>query len=263
MSKPTLLKIDPSMLVSIENEQVFTTSLQVAEAFEKRHTDVLRDIKALDCSDDFRQRNFASAEYLDKQGKPRKAYRMTKDGFTFLAMGYTGKKAAQFKEAYIRAFNEMEAKLRGDALPNHENVREQLNKAVKTLVSVLNKNGHSLSYSDAWRLVHLKSGMDSVETASAPQLQAALNYASDLLEQALLKQQTKPVETQDEELVKLLNFTANRINLIAEYEKQLDKHWETLQTLKNQLTEARYRTFDLSIHLKMRADGIQKRLEVI
>jgi Rha family phage regulatory protein len=84
----------------------------VAEYFGKRHCDVLRAISKLDCSADFHQRNFAymvEMKELPQGGKTKSSYYfMTRDGFTFLAMGFTGKVAAKFKEAYINAFNEME-----------------------------------------------------------------------------------------------------------------------------------------------------------
>lgn len=83
-------------------------SLYVASFFEKRHDAVLRDIKNLDCSEEFRAHNFVGATYKDEQGKKRPCYYMTRDGFVFLAMGYRGKKAAYFKELYIKRFNEME-----------------------------------------------------------------------------------------------------------------------------------------------------------
>ena len=82
--------------------------LFVAKFFDKKHSHVLRDIENLDCSDDFRQSNFGLTLYTDEQGKRRPRYAMTRDGFTFLAMGYRGEKAAKFKELYIKRFNEME-----------------------------------------------------------------------------------------------------------------------------------------------------------
>ena len=84
-------------------------SLFVAQAFEKRHDNVLKDIRELDCSDKFRLLNFEESSYRNAQGKKQPAYCMTRDGFVFLAMGYRGKKAAEFKELYIRRFNEMES----------------------------------------------------------------------------------------------------------------------------------------------------------
>lgn len=102
-------------LVMVSNDRVVTTSLQVAEYFGKPHYDVLKSIKSLDCSDLFRDGNFSLSCYTKKNGNITKSYPMyymTRDGFTFLAMGFTGKVAAKFKEAYINAFNEMEDILR-------------------------------------------------------------------------------------------------------------------------------------------------------
>lgn len=103
-------------LVSIHNGQVVTTSLQVAEVFNKNHKEVLRSIRELDCSRDLRERNFAPSSYtvdLPNGGhKQQPMYYIGRDGFVFLVMGFTGKIAARFKEAYIRQFNEMEEMLR-------------------------------------------------------------------------------------------------------------------------------------------------------
>jgi len=81
----------------------------VAEVFQKEHYNVLRDIENLDCSDRFTDLNFEVSSYRDKSGKKNPEYLMTKDGFTFLVMGYRGKKAAKFKESYIEQFNKMES----------------------------------------------------------------------------------------------------------------------------------------------------------
>ena len=107
---------ETSGLVSVNNNQVVTTSLQIAEFFDKEHKSVLRQINSLECSDLFRQHNFALSCYTRKNGNITKSYPMyyiTKDGFIILAMGFTGKIAVKFKEAYINAFNEMERKLSG------------------------------------------------------------------------------------------------------------------------------------------------------
>lgn len=74
---------------------------------------MLRSIDCLDCSDSFTERNFAFSGYIDATGRNLRSVDMSKDGFTFLAMGFTGTKAARFKEAYIAQFNAMEAELRG------------------------------------------------------------------------------------------------------------------------------------------------------
>lgn len=88
-------------------------SRYVAQYFEKRHDHVIRDIGRITApksglSEDFRRLNFQPSSYKDASGKKNLCYLMTRDGFTMLTMGYTGKKAMQFKELYIRRFNEME-----------------------------------------------------------------------------------------------------------------------------------------------------------
>ena len=99
-------------LVTAQGEQVTTTSRKIAELFGKRHADVLRRIDNLDCSGDFYQRNFALVEYIDEKGEKRPEFEITRDGTAFLIMGFTGKQAGEFKEAYISAFNWMSDMLR-------------------------------------------------------------------------------------------------------------------------------------------------------
>lgn len=101
--------------VTLKDGHPITTSLSVAAVFGRRHDRVLRAAQELDCSDEFRRTNFGEAEYIDAQGKPRPMVEMTRDGFTFLVMGFTGKAAAAFKEGYIAAFNALEAKACGTA----------------------------------------------------------------------------------------------------------------------------------------------------
>jgi Rha family phage regulatory protein len=103
--------VDYSSFVFASNDDIKTTSLLVAEKFGKLHKDVLRKIHTLECSTEFTQRNFAPSEYKDESGKSNTMYEMTKNGFMFLVMGFTGKAAAQIKEAYINAFDLMHAKL--------------------------------------------------------------------------------------------------------------------------------------------------------
>lgn len=106
-------------LVAVENEHAVTTSLRVAEVFGKQHKNVVRDIKSLDCSEEFRALNFEPSKIDYQNGNIKKRlpmYYITRDGFMFLVMGFTGKTAAKWKEAYIKAFNEMEAKIRAEQM---------------------------------------------------------------------------------------------------------------------------------------------------
>ena len=92
--------------------QITATSLQVAEHFQKRHTNVIRAIRNLEVPDEFGRLNVEPSTYLNEQGKKQPMYHVTRDGFAMLAMGFTGKEAARWKEAYISTFNAMETKLR-------------------------------------------------------------------------------------------------------------------------------------------------------
>lgn len=67
-------------------------SLAVADAFNKAHRNVIRDIRNLDCSEEFRQLNFEQSSYINAQGHRQPCFNMTRDGFVFLVMGYRGKK---------------------------------------------------------------------------------------------------------------------------------------------------------------------------
>ncbi|HDH7616110.1 TPA: Rha family transcriptional regulator [Escherichia coli] len=98
--------------VTIENGRAVTTSVAIAEFFGKRHERVLDKIRNLDCSAKFTEHNFVSSEYTDSTGRKLPMYQITKNGFVFLVMGFTGKKAAAFKETYIAEFDRMEAELR-------------------------------------------------------------------------------------------------------------------------------------------------------
>ena len=117
MSQPALA-ITPA--ITIVDGKPTTLSTDLARHFGKRHDDVLRAIRNLlpQLSEEH-LRNFEEASVEVESGNGAKAiypaYRLTRDGFTLLAMGFTGKKALAFKLAYIDAFNRMEAELQKPA----------------------------------------------------------------------------------------------------------------------------------------------------
>jgi Rha family phage regulatory protein len=94
---------------NLKGESV-VSSRDVANIFGKRHDNVLQSIADLkgQVSEDFRLLNFKESSYKNLQGKKQPEILLTRDGFTLLAMGFTGKMAMQFKIAYIQRFNEME-----------------------------------------------------------------------------------------------------------------------------------------------------------
>jgi len=123
-------------LVEIENGQPVTTSLKLAALFGKLHKNVLRDIQEKilpNISTDFGQLNFEPSTYLNEQNKVQPMYYLTRDGFTMVAMGYTGPKAMQFKEAYINEFNKMEAMLQ----KTRPNADDLINQAATKITSKL------------------------------------------------------------------------------------------------------------------------------
>lgn len=97
--------------LTVTNGKPTTTSLQIAERFGKLHKNVLRDIEHLECPKGFTELNFEPSAYTDSTGRLLPMYRVTKDGFMFLAMGFTGKEAAAWKVRFIEAFNAMERQL--------------------------------------------------------------------------------------------------------------------------------------------------------
>jgi Rha family phage regulatory protein len=99
-------------LVFEKQDKPMTDSLKVAEYFGREHSKVIHSIENIaqaesGVSEEFTQSNFGLSHYKDSSGKHNKMYTMTKDGFTILTMGFSGKRAMAFKEAYIKEFNRM------------------------------------------------------------------------------------------------------------------------------------------------------------
>jgi len=111
----TLPDVDLRHYIAIENNKLMTSTMRIAEVFNKPHKDILAKVRKLDCSDYFTERNFSLSEFSDTTGRTLPMYNVTKDGFMFMVMGFTGKQAAAIKEAYINAFNAMAEQI---AAPN-------------------------------------------------------------------------------------------------------------------------------------------------
>ena len=110
-----VIPLRPSQCITVQNGRAVTNSLLVAQVFGKEHRNVMAKLRKLDAPDHFLTANFSAVNY-EHRGNQYKAYEMTKDGFVFLVMGFTGKKAAAFKIAYIEAFNAMEGTLHPQTL---------------------------------------------------------------------------------------------------------------------------------------------------
>lgn len=101
------------IILSMQNGEPVVSSRQIAESFGKEHKHVLRDIENLIGGESKigLSSMFFKSEYISAQNKKLPEYLMNRDGFTLLAMGFTGKAALEWKLKYIAAFNEMEKKL--------------------------------------------------------------------------------------------------------------------------------------------------------
>ena len=96
------------IIITKKNGALNTTSKIVADVFGKTHRDVMRSIENLDCSAEFSLRNFATSDYSTERGKTYKCYNITERGFYMLAMGFTGKKAGAWKEAFLNEFERLQ-----------------------------------------------------------------------------------------------------------------------------------------------------------
>ena len=161
--------------------QITTTSNQVAEHFGKRHADVIRAIRKLDAPAEFTERNFALSEFTDSTGRVLPAYRITRDGFTLLAMGFTGKEAMQWKVAYLTAFNQMEAELLARTTRPHnpaidyDRISPAQAQDLKEIVATIVQAGIQ-SYGETWSRLQRKFRVNSYLELPATQHLEARQY---------------------------------------------------------------------------------------
>lgn len=141
----TSLTTNPDHFVTSLDGQLITSSLLVAEAFGKQHKHVLEKIESLDVTDNFSSANFSVHVQKISIGngaqRESKVYRMTKDGFMLLVMGFTGKRAMDIKIAYINAFNRMAAQLAQQTPPRLDGqITPEQQEALKQLVLTRSKS---------------------------------------------------------------------------------------------------------------------------
>ena len=183
--------------------QPLTNSVLVAEKFGKKHYHVMDTIKVLLSSHEKTGQFFVSSTYTDNSGKENLMYIMNRDGFTLLAMGFTGKKALQFKLDYIEAFNKMEKAIKEvPALPSPIDIT-----VLKQLVEA-----------------------NQVMTAQISQMQSELTRQRELLtiptlqnpllsvgEQRISPRQCKYYTVK--QMAKALNSDARQLNAFLEYKR--------------------------------------------
>ena len=119
MQTPAQIEVNAERnpVVQVKGGEVFANSRDVASFFGKNHRDVTRAIANLIAQDpELGVRNFAQTPYVEPStGQSYRSFDMDRDGFTYLAMGFTGTKALKWKKRYVEAFNAMEAEVRRQA----------------------------------------------------------------------------------------------------------------------------------------------------
>ena len=191
--------------VQVKNSQTITTTEFVAQAFKKRHDNIIRDIENLlsDIDPAFASQNFKAVERVQKTGfgeRATRTYELTKDGFMLLVMGFTGKAALAIKIAYIQAFNAMAAALTGRLkTPEAKTTvdeRTPLRQAVSALVGL-----RRVDYSTAYNMVHQRFGVGSIEELPREVLPDAVRYVHALtLDNALSGEVLEKLERPSENI---------------------------------------------------------------
>lgn len=205
--------------------KLYVSSRDVAKIFEKEHFIVLRDIRELQTSDEFRQYNFVLTSYKDEQRKKQPEYLLTKDGFTILAMGYNGDKAMAFKEAYIKRFNEMEQVIKESMMARYASkcIRRELTDTIKE--HNLNEKYHGHAYSLFTDLVYKYAlGMNCKQLKAKLELDEEDNLRDFLSESELKK--VKRIEKLVESYTDL-GFTYEQAK------KSLEQHFDIIKTIDN------------------------------
>ena len=148
-------------IVLSENGKIKTTSKIIADVFGKAHRKIIRDIEQLECSEDFRAANFGLSYYTSQQNKKLTCYDITEDGFYFLCMGFTGKKAAKWKESFIATFREMRKAM--SDVDSRIIKLEQEAKRLKKAGSEWSKMGHEINRVKKGHLLEVEKVMSEVQ----------------------------------------------------------------------------------------------------
>lgn len=174
-------------LVIVKENKAVTTSQKVAESFGKEHRTVIRNIKNLTAQNCAVKKMFVESTYINSRGQEWPMYYMNRDGFVLLAMGFTGKKALDFKLKYIDAFNRMEQAIKeGGLLTSHLTPEEiQLKRDYIAEMRKQNDNkSHQLRNDDAKIFLQLAKVADTYDN---------LHLATEFRNEAINRMQALPV----------------------------------------------------------------------
>ena len=209
-------------LVELYDNIPTTTSLNVSDVFNKGHNSIMRDIRNLIKSipENFGLNNFVQSSYKNQQGREMPMYTITRDGFTLLVMGYTGKEAIKFKLAYIEAFNAMEQELKNRAESSPHD-RKPLNALVGTWVGMSGQ-----TFPQAWKQLNAAFNIRSISELPESWIPDAVAWVQERIDKLHTPALPEPVGHPDCE--KQLKEFFN------DYDREMARIEEKIQELNRQ-----------------------------
>ena len=160
--------------LTVEDGTVYCSSLQIAEYFEKEHKIVLRSIDNLiEMDGELDRHDFVPMSYPDSYGRSQRGFLMTRDGFMFLAMGFTGEAAYKIKKLIIAEYNRMESEIRqarellahvGPTLSPLEMMRNQLDLMIQQEKEIKALQSRVTQYEDV--ISKVKEDLDRISPDS-------------------------------------------------------------------------------------------------
>ena len=195
--------VNPEFVPALKlvNNVPMVNSKDIARGFGKLHKNVIRSIETVitdpESDSDFNRLNFEPVDFIDAKGETRKSYDMTKDGFSFIVMGFTGSKASKFKIGYIKAFNKMEGIIK-------QGVNPELIENMAKLLEVVSKSISSLE--ERMGKYELNADLRSVK-ASNPVISDNSNVSSPIPENSQVTQEIFDSTYSNTYVAELLNIT--------------------------------------------------------
>lgn len=217
-----------NQLVVLDGTQPVTDSKTVAEYFGKKHKDVLKSIRDILAAENSATKFFRESSF-DNRGKAYPLFLMNRDGFSLLAMGFTGKKALKFKLRFIDAFNKMEAKLKQLAVEgkderwletriNTKVSHKPFTAAIKILIDYLRQFGdtrdENFFYGHITNIIQnacdiIKGGRDLAPVANLNKCDQFQSMTANLILNLIARRQAKSLAEFDAAIIANLNAINN------------------------------------------------------
>ena len=214
------------------NGEVTANSRDVAERFDKQHKHVLDKITQLEAEiqpAENSARYFIRSEYVDLKGESRKEYLLSRDGFSLIVMGFTGKKALEWKLKYIEAFNKME-----------EAIHKSLNSKDAAILAIVNADGdiqRAMAISDFEKVVTrplvqaLEEQKDLVNFANKV---SVANNTIDMGKMAKLLHEKNNIDIGRNRLFEILRSKKILMSDNTPYQTYIERNWfKVIETTKD------------------------------